>query len=579
MPAGRRGATFSRAPTSLVGEPWSAGPAGAAAAQVTGSGMHNEAAQKLERIVGRYGLYGEIASGGMATVHFGRLLGAVGFTRTVAIKRLHPQFARDPEFVAMFLDEARLAARIQHPNVVSTLDVVALDGELFVVMEYVQGESLSRLHRIVRHRDDRVPPQVAVSIMCGVLHGLHAAHEATSDRGEPLEIVHRDVSPQNVLVGVDGVPKVLDFGVARASGRSHMTRDGQVKGKLAYMAPEQMRGEALDRRADVYGAAVVLWELLAGRGLFHGDEGVVYHLVMQGAKSPPSAFAPDISPALDAAVMRALGRDPRTRTPSALSLAVELEDAVGVLSARRLGEWVAGVAADDLARRAARVKEIESMPSQQLEAVTVAMPGSPHGREALVGLGDPSSAPRAAVVSSVSSVGASTPGAFPGGAPGDRHTPTNLDAQLSRVHPAPRSDKTIVVVAAIALVAGAGAAALTLGRCTEASSPTASAGTASASARGPSAEPTSAEPSQSSHAAQAGQPSPPSASVSAPGSPSASSLAEPASTGASQPSAPSASATGKLVRPAATAPGPARDCTPPYTVDASGIKRYKPHCL
>src|ERR1700694_4139914 len=130
------------------------------------------------RVVGRYALYNEIAAGGMATVHFGRLLGPVGFSRTVAIKRLHPQYAKDPEFVSMFLEEARLAARIRHPNVVPTLDVVATQGELFLVMEYVQGESLSRLARVLRERHARIPPRIVASIMSGVLHGLHAAHEA-----------------------------------------------------------------------------------------------------------------------------------------------------------------------------------------------------------------------------------------------------------------------------------------------------------------------------------------------------------------------------------------------------------------
>src|SRR5690349_8197951 len=168
------------------------------------------------RVVGRYALYGKLATGGMATVHFGRLLGPVGFSRTVAIKRLHPEFAKDPEFVAMFLDEARLAARIQHPNVVATLAVVAMAEELFLVMDYVRGESFSRVLRTARRKGLELPEGFIGSVVAGMLHGLHAAHEATDERGEPLQVVHRDVSPQNVLVGVDGVPRVLDFGVAKA---------------------------------------------------------------------------------------------------------------------------------------------------------------------------------------------------------------------------------------------------------------------------------------------------------------------------------------------------------------------------
>src|SRR5450432_1730565 len=153
--------------------------------------------------VGRYAIHEELASGGMASVHFGRLLGPVGFARTVAIKRLHPQFAKDPEFVSMFLDEARLAARVQHPNVVATIDVVATDGELFLIMDYVRGESLSKLLRTLRKQGARMPPRIAASICCGFLHGLHAAHEAKDERGSRIDLVHRDVSPQNVLVGAD----------------------------------------------------------------------------------------------------------------------------------------------------------------------------------------------------------------------------------------------------------------------------------------------------------------------------------------------------------------------------------------
>ena len=198
-------------------------------------------------MLGRYLLYGEIASGGMATVHFGRLMGVVGFSRTVAIKRLHPHYARDPEVVTMFLDEARLAARIRHPNVLPTIDVVAADGEVFLVMEYVQGVPLSHLVQAATEQGRRVPPRIVSSILVDALNGLHAAHEATNERGEPLRLVHRDVSPQNIMVGADGVARVLDFGVAKAMGRLQTTRDGQVKGKLAYMAPEHLAGREVSR--------------------------------------------------------------------------------------------------------------------------------------------------------------------------------------------------------------------------------------------------------------------------------------------------------------------------------------------
>src|ERR1019366_2190828 len=221
-----------------------------------------DATKSAPRTIGRYIVYGEIASGGMATVHFGRLTGVAGFARSVAIKRLHPQYARDPDFVKMFLDEARLAARITHPNVVATLDVVSEGEDLLLVMDYVRGVSLSQLSRIMRARGERIPPLIVSGVIAGVLHGLHAAHEAKSETGQRLDIVHRDVSPQNCLVGTDGVARVLDFGVAKAAGRLQTTRDGQLKGKLSYMAPEQIHGATVTRRTDIYAASVVLWETL-----------------------------------------------------------------------------------------------------------------------------------------------------------------------------------------------------------------------------------------------------------------------------------------------------------------------------
>ena len=170
--------------------------------------------------LGRYAIYEEIGVGGMATVHLGRLTGPANFARTVAVKRLHAHLTSQPEFVTMFLDEARTAARVRHPNVVATLDIVATSTSTqpYLVMEYVQGESLARLQAAARERHERVPMTIACSIAVGVLRGLQAAHEATNELGESLGIVHRDVSPQNVMVGVDGVARVLDFGVAKAAG-------------------------------------------------------------------------------------------------------------------------------------------------------------------------------------------------------------------------------------------------------------------------------------------------------------------------------------------------------------------------
>jgi serine/threonine-protein kinase len=313
-------------------------------------------------------LYDAIASGGMATVHLGRLLGPVGFARTVAIKRLHPHFARDPEFVAMFLDEARLAARIRHPNVVPTLDVVALDGELVLVMEYVPGESLGSLVRAVGQRKENVPIPYAVSITAGALRGLHAAHEATDEQGKPLGMVHRDISPQNILVGVDGVARVLDFGVAKAAGRVQVTRDGQLKGKIAYMSPEQIRSSETDRRTDIYAAGVVLWEMLTGQRLFSAENEIaVFHKVFEGIVQRPSEVNPYIPAALDAIVVRALAKSPADRFATARDMAAELEGAVPLVSNARVGEWVEATGAGTLASRTQAVTriELESSPAAE----------------------------------------------------------------------------------------------------------------------------------------------------------------------------------------------------------------------
>jgi len=323
------------------------------------SGLVPVSAHLNARTIGRYSIYGEIASGGMATVHYGRLVGPVGFSRTVAIKRLHAQYAKDPEFVAMFLDEARLAARIQHPNVVPTLDVVSTDGELFLVMEYVQGETLARLNRVVRDGGSHMPSRIALTIVVQALHGMHAAHEAKDERGAPLGIVHRDISPQNVLVGVDGVARVLDFGVAKAAVRLQTTREGQLKGKLAYMAPEQIGGQ-VDRLTDIYAAGVLLWESLTGKRLYEAvNEGQLLQKVLRGKFDRPSVHVSHLSPVLDEITARALELDPRKRFATAREMALALERLGDLARPSEIGEWVEGLAAEALAARAVRLQEVE----------------------------------------------------------------------------------------------------------------------------------------------------------------------------------------------------------------------------
>ncbi|MEJ7730617.1 MAG: serine/threonine-protein kinase, partial [Polyangiaceae bacterium] len=324
-------------------------------------GVADRAPSRDDERESRYALYEEIASGGMATVHIGRLTGAIGFARTVAIKRMHRHLSRDADFVSMFVDEARLAARIRHPNVVATLDVVQVGGELLLIMEYVHGESLSGLARAARRRGERIAPVIATSVASGLLFGLHAAHEASDERGVPLEIVHRDVTPANVLVGADGIARVLDFGIATANVRVQTTREGQMKGKLRYMAPEQLRDQPATRRTDVYGASVVLWETLTGERLFWAsNEGAIITKVLESVVPPPSRLMDDVPAALDAVVLKGLARDPAARFPTAREMALALEGALAPAPAHAVGDWVDRTMGDVLRLRAELIACIEA---------------------------------------------------------------------------------------------------------------------------------------------------------------------------------------------------------------------------
>jgi serine/threonine protein kinase len=335
-------------------------------------GLDREPSPDGHAVVGRYALYDKIAVGGMATVHFGRLLGPIGFSRTVAIKRMLPQFVSDPGFVSMFVDEARLASRIRHPNVIPTLDVVSQEDELFLVLDYVHGETLSQLIKTLHAEQKRIPPAYAAAIVCGMLHGLHAAHNVKNARGELLGLVHRDVSPQNVLVGTDGMARLLDFGVAKAAGRLQVTINGQVKGKLAYMAPEQVRG-TVTPQTDVYAAAAVLWEALTCERLFQNTTWTnVAQVILQREVEPPSSVVPGLPRDLDGVVMRGLEKDPKKRFASAREMALAIEDCVQLAAIYEVGEWVERTAKTMLGERAQKLAEIESRASEsRLAAVSM----------------------------------------------------------------------------------------------------------------------------------------------------------------------------------------------------------------
>ncbi|WP_438001058.1 serine/threonine-protein kinase [Sorangium sp. So ce185] len=498
----------------------------------------------------RYLLFDEIGAGGMATVHLGRQHGSAGFRRTVAVKRLYPQFVRDPELVAMLLDEARVAARIRHPNVVATIDVVSSGGEVLLVMEYVHGESLARLLRAATKDGGAPPPRIACAVLAGALHGLHAAHEATAEDGAPLGLVHRDVSPHNLLVGEDGVARVLDFGVAKSAGRAQITRDGQLKGKLAYMSPEQIAGEPLDRRADVYSAGVVLWETLTGERLFEGrGEALSILRLLQAGVDPPSARRPGVPPELEAITLRALARGPEDRFPTAREMALALEATGLAASTSEVGAWVASLAGEALSQRAALIAAIEP------GAATPSAP--PELGSALETAGAALGTAGSALETAGAALG--TAGAGPAEA-----------AVASAPQPAAASPSRRRWGAAAAAGAALAIAAAAIGFARAEAPPRASAraGVAAAAARARVAARPAALPRGAQFAAGAGAPD----ASAAPAAPTAA-----AATAA--PSAPAAKAAGAGARRLPRRE-PARDgCNPPFVIDGQGHKRYKRECF
>ena len=334
--------------------------------------------------VDRYELVGELASGGMATVFLARLTGVGGFQRFVAMKRLHPHLANEKEFVEMFLDEARIAARIHHTNVVPILEVGASPVGYYLVMEYIEGDTLARLLARASQRGGRLPVPIALRIALDTLNGLHAAHELRDDAGSSINLVHRDVSPQNVLVGVDGIARITDFGVARAASRLTATRVGQLKGKIAYMAPEQAAGEeSLDRRADVFAAGIVIWEELAAKRLFKAEnEAATLSRVMTEPVPPLSVIVPGLSVQLSNVVMRALDRDPNRRFSTCAQFGDALEAAATgkeqIATPREVAAYVSEVLGEEVSaqREAVRAWIARSEPSQAGPLPTGSSPSS-----------------------------------------------------------------------------------------------------------------------------------------------------------------------------------------------------------
>lgn len=283
------------------------------------------------RQFGRYELVMELAAGGMASLYLARLRGLECFEKQLAIKIIHPHLTRDPKFIKMFLDEASIAAQIHHPNVTQIFDLGEVEGSYFMAMEYIHGQDMRAvLQANARRRREGGPPprdhwRYAAAIVAEAAAGLHSAHELRSPQGELLGLVHRDVSPHNLLLSYDGHVKLTDFGIAYARHRLSHTDSGTVKGKIAYMAPEQARGDAVDRRADLFSLGVVLWEAVCLRRLFRRETDTATLLeITQGEVPAPRSLRPDLPLALEEVILRALARDPRDRYASAKDLEQDL---------------------------------------------------------------------------------------------------------------------------------------------------------------------------------------------------------------------------------------------------------------
>jgi serine/threonine-protein kinase len=507
-------------------------------------------------VLGRYTIHQQIASGGLGSVHFARLVGPSGFARTVAAKRPHPHLIGQRDFALMFVDEARLAARIRHPNVVSTRDVIQTPTDLLLIMEYVHGESLAALHLASRARNERASLPVAASIVTGALHGLHAAHEATDEQGEPLGIVHRDVSPQNILVGVDGVARLADFGIAKAAGRLQATTGvAAIKGKCAYMAPEQVLGEPVSRATDTFAAAIVFWELLTGERLFLGQtDAETVHRILHAPVRCPGEIVDDVPSAIDDVLRKALSRDPSSRYQTARELALDIEASVPPVRMSEVGAWVERMAGEVLAERAAILAQIERGEVPRLRQGHAVVRAQRAERQRLQERAVREPPTQTALVSATPSQPdrQEAAGAAYGGAPGNASS-----GQL-------RWRTAVLMMGVLAGLVVASAGIVARKRSTAAP--------AAAAHAVPLVAATREAPSLASATPAASEGEQPAALGSASSSPGGGARE------ATKPPSPAASSQGghRGVKGAAAASGA---CSPPYTIDAEGFRKYKIECL
>ena len=319
------------------------------------------------RRFGRYEVIAELAKGGMGVVYLARQSKEAGFQRLFAVKTLHPHLAEDESFVDMLRDEARIAARLHHPNVVPIVDLGSQDGMYYAVMEYVEGVSLAAL---LRRSPKERPVRLLVPIFLDALEGLHAAHTLTDDAGKPLNLIHRDISPQNILIGLDGAARITDFGIAKAEARATSTQPGVFKGKIAYIAPEQLddaNEPKVDRRADIFSLGATLWTALTGQRLFRGssDASTIRNILGKDVAKPSEVgLKPPVE--LDSICLKALEREPDRRYATAQAMADALREIAieqGLLGSRaEVAEWMASKFTADFDKRRRAIQDAAQHP-------------------------------------------------------------------------------------------------------------------------------------------------------------------------------------------------------------------------
>jgi serine/threonine protein kinase len=405
--------------------------------------------------LGRYELLLAIAKGGMARVWAARQHGQRGFSKTVAIKTILPHLAEEPEFERMFLDEARLAALIHHPNVCEIYELGEEGKVLYLAMEWVNGESL--VH-ILRSSGKMAPmePRLCARIIADACAGLHAAHQLTDDMGKPMSVVHRDISPHNILVSADGNVKVADFGVAKALGQMHSaTVAGQVKGKIAYMSPEQIAGGSADRRVDIFAMGVVLYEATTGRRPFTGEgDPQVMHAILQGQFTPPSRIIRSYPPELEQIVLAAMAQDPARRYPTGDRMRMALEEYLArsgpIVSQSHVGHFVQQRVGNVLDRRRDRIRAAANATSPISGAEDISGGG--------MNVGGTPSAPRN--VSGVHARG--TPSAQP--VQHSDQTGPSIVAAMQQQQPPSAAKYVLAAAIGITVVAGLGAVGIIVAR-------------------------------------------------------------------------------------------------------------------